>query len=336
MTRPSLTVVVPTRNRPDSLLRLLKSLAVQSLPPQEFEAVIVDDGSEPPLETAPVTKDMAYAIRVIRRTCRPGAHESRFAGLREARGERVLFLDDDVILQTDVLAEHAAVKESFAVGPIFYHPDARRTPYQRFASRQYEGYADILLSKDRDVPASEIYICNASGPTERFREVFEKVRTVVADGIIAGDGYDEELLNYALRNHQGAARLLPSALILHMDNKTVEQVRRERQLHGKLQCLLLLRFPEMRRIFSSYDVLTGSLGSYRLWRVRLLWIVPSVFRIVANLFTWLADRGPARWVPAWTCYPPLAIAFWEGMHSAAPSYRELRAALLAGGKGAGG
>ena len=59
-------------------------------------------------------------------------------------------------------------------------------------------------------------------------------------------------------------------------------------------------------------------------------MAPRVFRLIANMLTLLADRGPARWVPTWTCYPPMAIAFWDGMKSVAPSYRQLRTALLDG------
>ena len=42
---PALSVLVPTYNRRDALGRLLASLAGQTLPPSDFEVVVVDDGS---------------------------------------------------------------------------------------------------------------------------------------------------------------------------------------------------------------------------------------------------------------------------------------------------
>ena len=327
MPRPRLTVVVPTRNRRDSLLRLLNSITSQTLSPAEFEVVIVDDGSEPPLDPPSVAGTVPFVVRMIRRTVQPGAHESRCAGAQEARGSRVLFLDDDVVLDPTVLAAHATVEGEFAIGPILYHPASSTTPHHRYKTRLYAEYVRAVARQGSSIPASEIYICNASGPTDEFVRILEGVGALLGGMPVPGDGCDEELMDYQLKG-RGMARFLPDAVALHIDTKTIEQARRERRLHGATQCRLILKFPDFRPSFDSHAILTGGLTSYRTWRVKFFWLVPRLFGTIANGFTWLADRGPARWVPAWTCYPPLAIAFWEGMKSAAPSYRQLRAALL--------
>ena len=132
-----LSVVIPTRNRPKSVLRLLETFEGQSLPKSAFEVLVVDDGSEPPLELVTISSRFSFAVKVIRRIAEHGAHESRFSGLRQASGTRVLFLDDDVELSPEVLADHAGVAGTFAMGPILYHPDSRITPYQRFQAQRY-------------------------------------------------------------------------------------------------------------------------------------------------------------------------------------------------------
>lgn len=330
MTQPRLTVVVPTRNRSHSLLRLLKSISCQTLSKKEFEVVVVDDGSEPPLDASCVAENLPFLVRLIRRTVQPGAHESRCAGLREARGERVLFLDDDVVLDPAVLAEHAGVQDDFAMGPILYHPDASATPYHRYQTKLYAAYERMVASQGPSVPASDLYICNSSGPTELFAEILESVREIFGGMAIPGDGCDEELMDYQLRKRGGSARFLVKAIALHIDTKTVDQARRERRLHGMMQCSLILKFPELRPTSDSYAILTGGMGLYRTWKIRLFWIAPRTFRLIAKTFTLIADRGPARWVPNWTCYPPMAIAFWDGMYSIAPSFHHLQEALLEG------
>ena len=88
MTMLRLTVVVPTRNRPQSLQRLLQSLGEQTLSPEQFEVVVVDDGSEPALDLRSISDRFSFAVRLVRRSNQPGAHESRHAGLRVAAGER--------------------------------------------------------------------------------------------------------------------------------------------------------------------------------------------------------------------------------------------------------
>ena len=45
MDSPRLSVVIPTHNRKAILERCLQALAVQTLPPAEFEVIVVDDGS---------------------------------------------------------------------------------------------------------------------------------------------------------------------------------------------------------------------------------------------------------------------------------------------------
>ena len=74
MSHVKLTVVIPTRNRHHSLAQLLKSLSYQTLPPAEFEVVVVDDGSEPALrsvKTQPTTPTTATTRSS--RDPRPGA-----------------------------------------------------------------------------------------------------------------------------------------------------------------------------------------------------------------------------------------------------------------------
>ncbi len=58
------TVVVPTRDRPGDLARLLRALAAQETG-CDFEVVVVDDGSEPPVSVSDF--DGELSLRVVRR-----------------------------------------------------------------------------------------------------------------------------------------------------------------------------------------------------------------------------------------------------------------------------
>ena len=42
---PRVAIIIPTRNRRDVLLRCLRAIAAQELPPSAFEVLVVDDGS---------------------------------------------------------------------------------------------------------------------------------------------------------------------------------------------------------------------------------------------------------------------------------------------------
>jgi GT2 family glycosyltransferase len=82
---------VPTRDRPIDLERLLRALARQRTE-RSFEVIVVDDGSEPPVDSA--SRDGLPATRLLRRDG-GGPAAARNAGAAAARGTYVLFTDDD-------------------------------------------------------------------------------------------------------------------------------------------------------------------------------------------------------------------------------------------------
>ena len=88
---PEVTIVVPTRDRHDSLRRMATAIA-RLRTERSFELVVVDDGSTPPVTTADL-RGVAEA-RVVRGPGRRAAG-ARNAGLAAGRAPIVLFTDDD-------------------------------------------------------------------------------------------------------------------------------------------------------------------------------------------------------------------------------------------------
>jgi GT2 family glycosyltransferase/glycosyltransferase involved in cell wall biosynthesis len=131
------SVIVPTYNRKESLLRCLEALAGQSILPQEFEVVVVDDGSCDGTEEALRANRYSFRVKYVRQENRgPGA--ARNEGLRHAEGELVLYIGDDIIAEADLLEQHlithATRTESGAaiLGHIDWPPRQRRSPVMDF------------------------------------------------------------------------------------------------------------------------------------------------------------------------------------------------------------
>lgn len=101
----SLSVIVPTIGRPESLQGLLESLAAQSRKPDD---VIVADGSQG-ADVARVVAQPAWAsagLTVKRIAVQPpNAVSQRVAAIAESRSEYLLLLDDDVVLEPDCIAQ---------------------------------------------------------------------------------------------------------------------------------------------------------------------------------------------------------------------------------------
>lgn len=80
-------MVVPSRNRPALVARAVRS----ALQPGVGEVVVVDDGSEPPVDLGGLRDPR---LRLLRREG-GGVSAARNAGVAAARGSHLVFLDDD-------------------------------------------------------------------------------------------------------------------------------------------------------------------------------------------------------------------------------------------------
>lgn len=100
-TLPSVSVVVPTKNRPLEVARMLASLRAQETQPLE---VIVVDQSTPRYELEPFP-----GLIHLHEPAFSGLTAARNRGVAEANGDVLLFFDDDVLLESDCVAEVAAV-----------------------------------------------------------------------------------------------------------------------------------------------------------------------------------------------------------------------------------
>ena len=101
---PALSVIICTRNpKPLVLRRVLEYLSGQTLPHARWEAILVDNGSEPPV-AIPADWQQPGRLRIVVEPT-PGLTAARLRGIREAHGDLVVFVDDDNLLDPDYLAE---------------------------------------------------------------------------------------------------------------------------------------------------------------------------------------------------------------------------------------
>jgi glycosyltransferase involved in cell wall biosynthesis len=114
----SLTVLIPTFRRPDSLARALESVFVQDLTPDEI--VIADndpDGSASTVVAALRTNAPCPLVYVHARE--PGVANARNAGFAAASGYRIAQLDDDESAPPGWLAALEAVREDTGAHVVF-------------------------------------------------------------------------------------------------------------------------------------------------------------------------------------------------------------------------
>lgn len=143
------SVIVPTYNRANVIGRSIKSALDQTY--QDFEILIVDDGSTDETFCAVEPLLQLPQVRYLRHEKNKGSQAARNTGIKSARGDYIAFLDSDdtwipekTELQLDALDKRGA--DCVVVTGIWKIQNGVR---KQFFERQYEGYVyPELLASD--------------------------------------------------------------------------------------------------------------------------------------------------------------------------------------------
>lgn len=95
-----ISVIIPTKNRPQDVVRCLESILNQTLLPDEI--IIVDAGDTDELNSK-VERYSSEKIKIIH--VGPGLTYGRNVGVEASSGDILFFLDDDVVLEKDYVRE---------------------------------------------------------------------------------------------------------------------------------------------------------------------------------------------------------------------------------------
>lgn len=110
---PHLTVLIPSRERPDRLRRCLDSILASEYPEDRIAIIIVDNAPDTDATRVLIKSYMGRAnIRYLREDA-PGSASARNCGIREVETEVVVMTDDDTLVDRHWLAAVAGAFESF-------------------------------------------------------------------------------------------------------------------------------------------------------------------------------------------------------------------------------
>ena len=134
----SLTVIIPTYNRKDILKKCLNALFNQTFPQSDYEIIVIDDGSTD--ETEELIKslmDSPYILRYLKQENK-GPAAAKNVGIKNAQGEIILFIGDDIIASPALLEEHFNAHQKnpeenvAALGYVTWSPEIEITPFMKW------------------------------------------------------------------------------------------------------------------------------------------------------------------------------------------------------------
>jgi glycosyltransferase involved in cell wall biosynthesis len=251
-----LSVVTPTRDKRPLLERTLAALRAQRLPPDvPWEIVVVDDGSTDGTGAwlAGQAGGDGPPLRVVTPPANVGRARARNLGAAAARGQWLLFLDDDIVAPPGLLAAHLDLLRRHpgdgVIGFAVTAPELVDAPHLRYLDTR--GVAKLPPGP---APARYFVTQNASVPRAAFQAV---------------GGFDEAFRAYGFEDMEVAFRLedlakvrfhcLPAPVPVHVHHHTLDQLLAKRREcgHGSLQ-RLAARHPARLREMSLHHVLDGA------------------------------------------------------------------------------
>lgn len=172
-----ISIVIPTYNRKDRLKLCLESLFQQNYLQDNFEIIIVDDGSTD--GTAQMLKALSNNYSNLRYFSQPhkGPAAARNLGIKEARAEIIGFTDNDCILKSDwvrkMMEAHRLEGDVFAIGGLTtINPHSIKALVSQFLS---DGAIKADINGKNEIiffPTCNVSLKKSRLNGERFNELF--------------------------------------------------------------------------------------------------------------------------------------------------------------------
>jgi glycosyltransferase involved in cell wall biosynthesis len=236
---PPLTVVIPTRDRAASLRRLLRALGpeVEAL---GAEVVVATDSCDDDTAAAVLLWHASFRCTLVEVPGR-GASAARAAGARAARGDVLLFLDDDMEPEPGLLAAHLAAHAGTPPGAVVgASPPRLDPPLDLFRLALRDWWEDALEERMRP------------GHRATFRDLLTGNLSLPAALLARAGGFDPALP--CREDHELGIRLLalgaelrfaPAALAWHRDGTTLDGSFRRARLEGRGDVAIARRHPDL-------------------------------------------------------------------------------------------
>lgn len=280
-----ISVVIPTYNRKELIARTLPSMLEQAFSPDEFEVVVVVDGSTD--GTASILRDIKSPclLHVLEQANR-GAAAARNAGVNVAKGELVLFLDDDIRCDQNLIAAHVAahqdLKPGLVHGRIIVSPEARPTLATDKSATDTEMFYRSLSESGIKLPQDAHILCNSSLPRSLF---------------VACGGFDERMpfqrddCEFGLRLWKMGVpfRYCPTAQVSEISSKSSAMFgSKDAWQCGRGEVLLCKKHPDYRPHSALANLSTGT---FSMKVARGLCIgLPVLPDSILALLVWVAER----------------------------------------------
>jgi GT2 family glycosyltransferase/peptidoglycan/xylan/chitin deacetylase (PgdA/CDA1 family) len=184
------SIVIPTYQRREIVTRSVAALNDQTF--RDFEVVIVDDGSSDGTAEALRALEVNFPLTVISRP-NEGASVARNVGAAAASGEYLVFLDDDMEADPEMLAEQdRSLREGadMVLGHLPLHPDSPDNLLSQGVGRWAEKRRVRLEGIAGELPITELNTGQMSISRANFERLGGFDPSFTQEGLYGGEDLD--------------------------------------------------------------------------------------------------------------------------------------------------
>lgn len=290
-----ISIVIPTYNRADILKECLEHLMSQEISSgsgelrDQFEIIVVNDGGTD--ETAHVVNNFVtrgqVSVRYLEKK-NEGQGIARNYGVREAKGDVIVFIGDDILVESDFVAKHLAFHAAHPeisaglLGFIEWDPRMPKTPLYTFMTN-----GSIILGR---YGGHQFAFEKLEGKTEASYDFFYTSNISLKKELLLKYTFDESFLKYGWEDIELGYRLTKetefklfydkSLVGYHFHPLDENGLKKRIFAIGKAAVLFHRKYPELGKV-------PRGLKKFIFWCVSL------------PLFIWICDAGRKMFGGAW-------------------------------------
>lgn len=295
------SVIIPTFNRSSVLDKCMQAILNQTLSPDHYEVIIVDDCSTDDTESKCIQYSGSNTnVVYIRNVTNQGSATTRNNGILAAKGRLLLFLDNDLIVASDFIQQHLRCHELHhfdrivVLSDITYAPEfLQETNYGRFIQSRAIGYrkkSDMAGLELTNLPGNYF----AGGGSSCSRE--HVVQIGMFNTSLKKYGCEDELFGFHFVQNGGRIVFEPAAKLIHYDRNIGPEFWKRKYIEMGRYSLHEIYESEQAYFFSSnYRYLTGpdlKADTIKVFIMKLIiaFISIGMFRFPAEWYVMKTDR----------------------------------------------
>lgn len=252
-----ISLIIPTYNRSRQLYAVLKALEEQTLHKEQFEVIVVDDGSTDNTQSLVEWFERSTSVQLVylrQENKKQGA--ARNYGLTKASKPLAAFIGDDIVPEPDFLSAHLQrhnaenLNEKLVViGHTKWPPEMLVTPFMDFIHEYGYQFGFSIMNDRNELPFNFFYTSNISVSLS-----FLQQQDVIFDECFEAYGWEDIELGFRLEKNGMRMCFEHQAIAYHYHPMDVHSFYNRQVNVGRSSRRFLAKHPELQSLLGQDDL----------------------------------------------------------------------------------